>query len=102
MLIAKHRNLVVFVALLALALAQAAAQRHALSHLGDSDTPTLPGEHFTICKDCVSHAPLLGMGLGAAIVLFVTVRFQLLPPRAIQAPPERRLRHVVRARAPPR
>lgn len=102
-LIASRRNLAVFIALIALCLAQSVAQCHALSHLGDRDAPALPGQHAQVCTDCVSHAPLLVIGAAAAIVLFLAFQnFQILRPRAIPAPSGRAFHYAFRSRAPPR
>jgi hypothetical protein len=102
-LIVSRRKLAVFIALIALCLAQSVAQFHALSHIGDRDAPALPGQHVQICTDCVSHAPLLVMGAAAVIVFFLAFQgFQVLRPRAIRAPSGRTLRHAFRSRAPPR
>jgi hypothetical protein len=89
-------------ALIALCLAQSVAMVHALSHLGDRDVPSAPGQHTQICTDCVSHAPLLVTGGAAAVVLFIAFQaFFAVRLRAIRAPAGRTDHRAFRSRAPP-
>jgi hypothetical protein len=99
----RRRPLAVFIALIALCLAQSVAMAHALSHLGNRDQPYVPGQHSQVCTDCVSHAPLLVTGGAAAAALFLAFHaFSALRPNAIRAPAGRAVRHAFRSRAPPR
>lgn len=99
----RRRPLAVFVALVALCLAQSVALSHALSHLGSRDQPNSPGQHSQVCTDCVSHAPLLVTGGAAAVVLFLAFHaFCALRPHAIRAPIGRAVHYAFRSRAPPR
>lgn len=84
-------------------MAQAVAVVHALSHLGDRGNPAVPGQHASVCTDCVSHAPLLVTGGAAAAVLLLALQsFRIFRPRAACAPASRHLNRAFRARAPPR
>ncbi len=102
-MIGRRRNFAVFLALIALCVAQSVAQIHALSHLGDRDTPALPGQHAPLCTDCVSHAPLLVLGAAASIVFVLAVQARrLLRLSEVRAPADRRHHYAFRSRAPPR
>jgi hypothetical protein len=102
-LTSSRRQLTVFIALIALCLAQSVAMAHALSHLGGRDMPSAPGQHAQVCTDCVSHAPLLVLGGAAAVVFFLAfAAFQVLRQRAIRAPSGRAFHYAFRSRAPPR
>lgn len=99
-LIGRRRNITIFLALIALCVAQSVAQFHALSHLGDRD---LPGQHAPLCTDCVSHAPLLVLGAAASIVFILAVQaLTLLRLGEFRAPARRKHHHAFRSRAPPR
>jgi hypothetical protein len=99
----RRRPLAVFIALIALCVAQSVAMAHALSHLGSRDQPTAPGQHGQVCTDCVSHASLLVTGGAAAVVLFLAFHaFSALRPHAIRAPAGRAVHYAFRSRAPPR
>jgi hypothetical protein len=76
---------------------------HALSHLSDRNVPNAPGQHASVCTECVAHAPLLVMG-GAAVAAFF-IAFQshfAVRSQAICRPAGRTLPSAFRARAPPR
>jgi hypothetical protein len=99
----RRRHLAVFIALIALCLAQSVAMVHALSHLGAGDMPDAPAQHTQVCTDCVSHAPLLVAGPAAAVVLLLAFKaFFAVRPQAIRAPAGRTVRLSFRSRAPPR
>lgn len=76
---------------------------HALSHLSDRNVPNAPGQHASVCTECVAHAPLLVMG-GAAVAAFF-IAFQsyfAVHSRAIRTPAGRTVHRAFRSRAPPR
>jgi hypothetical protein len=99
-LIFSRRKPLVLLALIALFLAQSAAQFHALTHVGDR---SVPGTHVQLCTDCVSHAPLLAMAGGAAIVVFVAfLGFGTLRQGEFDSPMQRTTHYAYRSRAPPR
>jgi len=76
---------------------------HALSHLGDRDVPSAPGQHTQVCTDCVSHASLLVTGGAAAVVLLIAFQaFFAVRLQAIRAPAGRTVHRAFRSRAPPR
>ncbi len=98
----RQRTTLVVVAVLALLLAQAVAQVHALRHLGATPEAPLPGQHATICMDCLAHAPLLVMMGAAAVVFAILARARRAgPPAAAAAMPRRPSRYAFRSRAPP-
>jgi hypothetical protein len=102
-LTSSRRHTTVFIALIALCLAQSVAMAHALSHLGDRDVPNAPGQHSQVCTDCVSHAPLLVTGGATAVVFFLAFQaYSALRPRVIRTPAGRAVHHAFRSRAPPR
>lgn len=79
------------------------AMVHALSHLGDRQPANAPGQHATVCTDCVSHAPLLVAGGAAAVAFFIAFqRFRPQRQRAVHAPRTRTVLRAFRSRAPPR
>jgi hypothetical protein len=99
-LIFSRRKSIVLFALIALFLAQSAAQFHALTHLGDR---SVPGSHAPLCTDCVSHAPLLTMAGGAAVVLLLAFQaYAALRSSEYRSQCGRTFRHAFRPRAPPR
>jgi len=97
------RWLAVF-ALIAFLLAQSAALLHELNHAAGGPDQQLPaGERTSLCKECVSHAPLLAMAGSAAVVFFLTLQVSgTLRPRRFEAPALRTARRAFLARAPPR
>jgi len=97
------RWLAVF-ALIAFLFAQSAALLHELNHAAGGPDQQLPaGERTSLCKECVSHAPLLAMAGSAAVVFFLTLQVSgTLRPRRFEAPALRTARRAFLARAPPR
>ncbi|MBP7608529.1 MAG: hypothetical protein KA760_03490 [Steroidobacteraceae bacterium] len=91
-------------ALIAFLFAQSAALLHELSHAANGPDQQLPaGERTSLCKECVSHAPLLAMAGGASVVFFLALQFAgTLRPRRFDAPTLRAARTGFLARAPPR
>ena len=99
-LIFSRRKSIVLFALIALFLAQSAAQFHALTHLGDR---SVPNSHAPLCTDCVSHAPLITMAGGAAIVFFIVFQaIGALRSSEFTSPADRAVHYAYRSRAPPR
>ena len=79
------------------------AVAHALSHLGDRQPANAPGQHATVCTDCVSHAPLLFIGGAAAVAFFIAFQGVFrLHQRAVSAPRTVSTFRAFRSRAPPR
>jgi len=99
-----RKNWLVIFASIALFFAQSAALLHQLSHAaGGPDGPPPPGQHSGICVDCVSHAPLLAMAGGAAVVLFLALQIPgAMRPCSFSTPAVRAVRRAYRSRAPPR
>jgi hypothetical protein len=99
----RYRWLAAF-ALIAFLFAQSAALLHELSHAaGGPDQPLPAGERTSLCKECVSHAPLLTMAGGAAAVIFLALQAAgTLRPRRFDAPALHVARRAFLARAPPR
>ena len=99
-----RRHWLVACALIAFLVAQSAALLHEFSHAASGPDQQLPaGERTTLCKECVSHAPLLAMAGGAVIVVFLTLQVSgLLRPGRLEAPVLRAARRAFLARAPPR
>ena len=91
-------------ALIAFLFAQSAALLHELSHAASGPDQQLPaGERTSLCKECVSHAPLLAMAGGAAVVFFLALQIAgTLRPRRSAAPALRAAGTAFLARAPPR
>jgi hypothetical protein len=77
---------------------------HELGHAANGPDQQLPaGERTSLCKDCVSHAPLLAMAGGAAVLIFLSLQASgPLLPRRCDAPVLRTTRRAFLARAPPR
>jgi len=77
---------------------------HEFSHAAGGPDRQLPvGERTTLCKECVSHAPLLAMAGGAAVVFFLALQVSgTLRPSRFAAPVLRTARRAFLARAPPR
>jgi hypothetical protein len=77
---------------------------HEFSHAASGPDQQLPaGERTTLCKECVSHAPLLAMAGSAAVVFFLALQFfGTLRPCRSDAPASRAARRAFLARAPPR
>jgi hypothetical protein len=76
---------------------------HALSHLGDRNLPNAPGQHASVCTECVAHAPLLVLGGAAVAAFFVAFQSRFaVQTRVIRAPAVRNIQSAFRARAPPR
>ncbi|HEX7373712.1 MAG TPA: hypothetical protein VF277_01970 [Steroidobacteraceae bacterium] len=76
---------------------------HALSHLGDRVVPNAPGQHTSVCTECVGHAPLLVMGGAAVAAFFIAFQSRFaVQPRVVRAPAGRTIHRAFRARAPPR
>ena len=84
--------------------AQSTALLHELGHAAGGPDQQLPaGERASLCKECVSHAPLLAMAGGAAVVIFLSLQVVgLLRPHRFDAPALRIARRAFLARAPPR
>jgi hypothetical protein len=99
-----RRRWLVGFALIAFLFAQSAALLHELGHAASGPDQQLPaGERTTLCKECVSHAPLLAMAGGAAVVLFLALQVAgALRPCRSDAPVRCASRRAVLARAPPR
>jgi hypothetical protein len=99
-----RRHWLAVFALIAFLFAQSAALLHELGHAASGPDQQLPaGERTSLCKECVSHAPLLAMAGGAAILIFLTLQVSgLLRPRRVDAPVLRTARRTFLARAPPR
>jgi len=98
----RQRTTLVVLAVLVLLLAQAVAQVHALRHLSGAPEAPPPGQHASVCLDCVSHAPLLAMAGAAAVVFALIILARRAGrPAAIAALPARPARHAFRSRAPP-
>jgi hypothetical protein len=91
-------------ALIAFLFAQSAALLHELSHAASGPDQQLPaGERTSLCKECVSHAPLLVIAGGAAVVFFVALRIAAtLRPCRLEAPARCTVHRTFLARAPPR
>ncbi len=74
-LVQTRRSLIVFLALVALVIAQSAAGLHALKHFGSkSDAAGAPAQHPTLCLECASFAPFAGAHGGSSalpVVAFV-------------------------------
>jgi hypothetical protein len=99
----RHPRIAIYLGLVALCIAQSVAMVHALSHLGGRDMPSAPGQHTTVCTDCVAHAPLLVTGGATAVVFLVALQSSFaVRPRAIRAPQARTVHRAFRSRAPPR
>jgi hypothetical protein len=99
-----RRNWLICFASIALFFAQSAALLHQLSHAaGGPDGPAPPGQHSGICTDCVSHAPLLAMAGGAAVVFFLALQVSgAMRPCDFSTPAVRAVHRAYRSRAPPR
>ena len=99
-----RRHWLVAFALIAFLFAQSSALLHEFSHAAGGPDQQLPvGERTTLCKECVSHAPLLAMAGGAAFVFFLTLQVSgTLRSRRFHAPESRAARRAFLARAPPR
>jgi hypothetical protein len=99
-----RRHWVAAFALIAFLFAQSAALLHELSHAASGPDQQLPaGERTSLCKECVSHAPLLAMAGGAVVAFFLTLPVSgTLRPSRCQAPALRAARRAFLARAPPR
>src|SRR5512133_1572098 len=83
-------------ALIAFLFAQSAALLHELCHASSgTDTSVPANERSPLCKECVSHAPLLVMAGGAAVALFLLER-----PYWAGAVAETRAAVVARIRGP--
>jgi hypothetical protein len=79
------------------------AMVHALSHLGARDVPNAPGQHASVCTECVSHAPLLVMGGAVVAAFFIAFQsFFAVQPVALRTPAGRAIHRAFRSRAPPR
>jgi hypothetical protein len=91
-------------ALITFLFAQSAALLHELNHAaGGPDQPLPAGEHTSLCKECVSHAPLLAMAGSAAVVFFLALQVVgTLRPRRFDSLASRVARRAFLARAPPR
>ena len=99
-----RRHWLVAFALIAFLFAQSAALLHEFSHAASGPDQQLPaGERTTLCKECVSHAPLLAMAGGAVVVFFLALQVSgALRPCRFEAPVLRGARRAFLARAPPR
>ena len=91
-------------ALVAFLFAQSAALLHELGHAASGPDQQMPaGERTSLCKDCVSHAPLLAMAGSSAVVFMLSLLAAgSLRPRHFDAPVLRNARRAFLARAPPR
>ena len=77
---------------------------HEFSHAASGPDQPLPaGERTSLCKECVSHAPLLVIASGAALVFFLALQVSgALRPCRLDAPVPRTAHCAFLARAPPR
>ena len=103
-LVRSRRKPIVFLALVALLIAQAGAGLHALKHFGtDGDATKSPAQHAVLCLECASFAPLAAVHGGAvtsfAVAALVGATFVVLLD---DAPGDRRQHFPFRSRAPPR
>jgi len=99
-----RRHWFVGLALIAFLFAQSAALLHELSHAASGPDQQLPaGERTSLCKECLSHAPLLVIAGGAAALFFVALQVSgSLRPCRPAAPALRSAHRAFLARAPPR
>lgn len=103
-MVRSRKKPLVFLALVALLIAQAGAGLHALKHLGmHGDATGLPGQHALLCLECASFAPLAAAHGGAVTAIVVAAlggdTFVL---RFEDAPSDRHQHFPFRSRAPPR
>jgi len=91
-------------ALIAFLFAQTAALLHELCHASSgTDTSVPANERSPLCKECVSHAPLLVIAGGAVVALFLVQRpYRSLPASQTRAVVRATIRRPFAARAPPR
>lgn len=91
-------------ALIAFIFAQSAALLHELCHASSgTDTSVPASERSPLCKECMSHAPLLAIAGGGAMALLLALQpFRLRQPRLTDAVPSLAVRRSFSARAPPR
>ena len=77
---------------------------HEFSHAASGPDQQMPvGERTTLCKECVSHAPLLAMaGTATALLLLALQVASTLQPCRFAAPSLRTAHRAFLARAPPR
>jgi hypothetical protein len=103
-LLRSHRHWLACFALIAFLFAQSAALLHELCHASSgTDTSVPASERSPLCKDCVSHAPLLVMAGAAAVALFLALPpYRLLQASRIDAVSIAAVRRPFAARAPPR
>jgi hypothetical protein len=99
-----RRHWLAVFALIAFLFAQSAALLHELGHAASGPDQQLPaGERTSLCKECVSHAPLLAMAGGTAVIIFLALQFSgSLRPRRFDTPALRAAHRAFLARAPPR
>jgi hypothetical protein len=99
-----RRHWLVAFALIAFLFAQSAALLHELGHAASGPDQQLPaGERTSLCKECVSHAPLLAMAGGAAVLFVLALQITgTLRPHRFDVPLPRAARRAFLARAPPR
>lgn len=91
-------------ALIAFLFAQSVALLHELGHAAGGPDQQLPaGERTSLCKECVSHAPLLAMAGSAAVIFFLALQVVgTLRPCRFDSPALHVARRAFLARAPPR
>jgi hypothetical protein len=99
-----RRNWLICFASIALFFAQSTALLHQMSHAAAGpEQPAPPGQHSGICIDCVSHAPLLAMAGGAAVVFFLALQVRgMMRPCDFSTSTVRAVHRAHRSRAPPR
>jgi hypothetical protein len=103
-LVPSRRPLTVFLALIALVIAQSAAGLHALKHFGSNDNAAgAPGQHVSLCLECASYAPFSGAhGGSSALPVVAFVAADGVGPAIDAASLARRSNSTFQARAPPR
>jgi hypothetical protein len=100
----RRRHWFVVFALIAFLFAQSAALLHELCHAtSGTDTSVPASERSPLCKECVSHAPLLVIAGAAAIALFLALPpYRLLQASRTGTVTFTAVRRPFAARAPPR
>ena len=99
-----RRPLIAFLALLAFVFGQSAAGLHALTHVGSrNDATGAPVQHFQVCLECASFAPLAGAHGGQVQALALERVVTRLPAGLADAAIiAARIASPFQARAPPR
>jgi hypothetical protein len=103
-LVRSRKTPLVFLALVALLIAQAGAGLHALKHLGmHGDAAGLPGQDARLCLECASFAPLAAAHGGAiAAITVAALGSDSFVFEFEDAPSDRHQHYPFRSRAPPR